>query len=189
MVEFMQTSTAVLSLVAWAVAVAGAVVLVAARLGAGWALSVRATVGRWSMFVASAFTVVAMAGSLWFSEVAGYLPCELCWYQRIAMYPLAWLTTVAALRRDRRAAWYIVPLASAGLCISVWHWLIERIPSLSSASSCSVTVPCTVPWFTSFGFVTLAFMAASGFAGTVVLTLLSRHAVPAASINPDKESL
>jgi len=58
-----------------------------------------------------------------------------------------------------------------GAVVSLWHWLIERVPSLSGSTSCSVDVPCSVPWFTEFGFVTLAWMALSALAFVTVAIL------------------
>jgi disulfide bond formation protein DsbB len=110
-----------------------------------------------------------MGGSLYFSEVADYVPCTLCWYQRIAMYPLAVVLLVAALRRDRAVRWYVGPIAAIGALISTYHYLVEWFPSLEGEGVCAVSVPCTTPWFRQFGFVTLSFMALCGFAAILVL--------------------
>lgn len=106
-------------------------------------------------------TLTATSGSLWFSESVGFVPCKLCWYQRIAIFPLPVLLGFMTLRRDLRAARYLLPMTLVGAGVSVWHWLVERVPSLSGKTSCAVDVPCSVPWFTEFGFVTLAWMAFS----------------------------
>lgn len=112
---------------------------------------------------------VATAGSLYFSEVADYVPCRLCWFQRICMYPLAGILFVAALRKDRSVRWYALPLAVAGLGVSTYHYVIEWKPSLGDGA-CAVGPSCTDIWFRELGFVTLAFMAWAGFA--VILALL-----------------
>lgn len=112
---------------------------------------------------------VATAGSLYFSEVADYVPCRLCWFQRICMYPLAGILFVAALRKDRNVRWYALPLAVAGLGVSTYHYVIEWKPSLGEGA-CAVGPSCTDIWFRELGFVTLAFMALAGFA--VILALL-----------------
>jgi len=115
---------------------------------------------------------VSTAGSLWFSESQHLEPCRLCWFQRIAMYPLAVILLVAAIRRDRDVRWYAGPLAGIGLLVSTYHYVIEWRPSLE-AGSCDVDVPCTVPYFREFGFVSLAFMAMCGFAAILALLLLT----------------
>jgi disulfide bond formation protein DsbB len=171
-VEFAQKMSAVLSLSAMALTVAVIAAFAVSRLGARGSARlerVRDLIRRSALWMIFAVSATATAGSLYFSERVGYAPCEFCWFQRIAMYPLAALSLVAALRRDRSSWPYLVVLASGGLAVSLWHSLIEKVPSLSGSSSCSVTVPCTVPWFVEFGFMTLATMAASGFLAVLVL--------------------
>ena len=123
-----------------------------------WLMQIRSG-ALWLMF---AVTGGSMLGSLYFSEVVHYNPCKLCWYQRIVMYSLAVLFLVAALRRDKAIARYSVVLASIGIVISTYHYLLEWFPTLES-NVCSIDVPCTTIWFREFGFVTLCFMAGSAF--------------------------
>jgi disulfide bond formation protein DsbB len=106
---------------------------------------------------------VTTAGSLYYSEIVGYIPCELCWYQRVCMYPLVAILAVGVLRRDRSVVWYAAPFVVFGAPVSLYHWLVERIPSLAESSSCSVFVPCSVPYFEELGYITLSFMALSAF--------------------------
>ena len=87
----------------------------------------------WACSVAA----VATVGSLYLSEVVGFVPCLLCWYQRICMYPLSVILLVAAIRRDRAVRWYVVPLAAVGTVISTYHYAIEWRPSLE-AGACGI---------------------------------------------------
>ena len=137
--------------------------------------------------LAAAVAVTCMAGSLYFSEVAGFLPCTLCWYQRIAMYSLAVVLTVAAVRHDISIRWYALPLAGMGLAIATYHWLLERFPSID-AGACSASVPCEFVWFERFGFVTLPFMALTGFAAVILLLALG-SAAPASASTPSPGDL
>jgi disulfide bond formation protein DsbB len=109
-----------------------------------------------------AVAVVAMLGSLWFSEGAHFPPCELCWYQRIAMYPLAVLLPIAALRGDRGFRPYALVLVALGTAISVWHNVIETFPSLDGGS-CDPTNPCTLRWVEGLGFWTIPRLALATF--------------------------
>jgi disulfide bond formation protein DsbB len=154
-----------LALVAILVAVGGVVALVRGRIPA-W---LRDDV---ALPLATAIAAVATGGSLYLSEVAGYLPCALCWYQRIAMYPLTIVLGVAALRRDRQVWRTAVPLASVGAAISVWHIAIERNPALGGP--CDPTAPCSIRWVEELGFLTLPTMALTGFVAIIVLTLVVR---------------
>jgi disulfide bond formation protein DsbB len=171
-VETMQVVTAVCAIAA----VVGALLLIVARvLAPHWPLA-----ARWGAAVSSArpaLTLIvasgAMLGSLYFSEEAGYIPCRLCWFQRIAMYPIAVIALVALIRRDAGARWYVVPLASIGALISTWHYLIEWNPTWEG-DSCGLFGPaCADVWFRSFGFVSLAFMALAGFVSIIVFNVVS----------------
>jgi disulfide bond formation protein DsbB len=115
---------------------------------------------------------VCMAGSLYFSEVAHFVPCRLCWYQRIAMYPLVLLLGIAAVRRDVAIRLYAIPLATIGAAVSIYHVQLERFPE--QATFCSVDVPCNVPPVQELGFVTIAVMALCGFAAIVALLAIAR---------------
>jgi disulfide bond formation protein DsbB len=140
-----------------------------------------AAVGPQAVPLALLVAAVTTAGSLYYSEGAGFTPCELCWYQRICMYPLVAILAVGALRRDRDVRWYAAPLIVVGAPISLYHWLVERVDALSDSVSCSATAPCSVPYFEELGYVTLAFMALSAFLLIGALLILGRaydHAEP-----------
>ena len=152
----------------------GTVIILLARLlysSQTWAASVIDSFSPLARPLAAAIATTAMLGSLYFSEIVNYVPCRLCWYQRIMMYPLAIILIIAAIRRDSKIGWYAVPLASIGALISTYHWLLERFPNLE-AGACEVTVPCEFVWFENFGFVTLPFMAFTGFFAVIVFTTL-----------------
>jgi disulfide bond formation protein DsbB len=111
---------------------------------------------------------LATAGSLYFSEVAGFEPCRLCWYQRIAMYPLVVILAIAAARRERAGAWYAIGMALVGAIVSGYHVLLEWFPLLD-AGACSATTPCTLVWFRVFGFISLPTLALTAFVLILVL--------------------
>jgi disulfide bond formation protein DsbB len=158
------------------IAEAGTAVLVVAlvtrrlRPATAWPHAVLDAVRPVALPLAGAVAVTAMAGSLYFSEVADYVPCRLCWFQRIAMYPLAVILLVAAIRRDRAVRWYVGPLAAIGALVSTYHYLVEWNPSLEGGV-CGIGPACSAIWFRELGFVTLAFMALCGFAAILVLVV------------------
>jgi len=127
-------------------------------------------IGEYRSLICAMVAGGAMAGSLYFSEVAHYVPCTLCWYQRIAMYSLAIIAVTATIRRETPTPYFMV-LASIGAIISLYHWLLERYPSID-AGACSAAVPCTLVWFEKFGFVTLPFMALVGFLAVLTVCLV-----------------
>jgi disulfide bond formation protein DsbB len=172
------------------VALAGAVLLVVARLLASRVAIARnagsavADAGPWLAFLVAAG---ATAGSLYFSEVANYVPCRLCWFQRTAMYPLSVVLLVAAIRRDRGAKFYVVPIAAAGALVSSYHYLLEWKPSLEGGACSAVGPACADIWFRELGFVTLAFMALAGFITIIVFSLVSFPAPDDTYIAPRSE--
>jgi disulfide bond formation protein DsbB len=159
---------------------ANAAVVIAALLALGALVSSRvrevgrtvlAAVGPSARLLAWIVALVTTLGSLYYSEIANFVPCRLCWYQRICMYPLAVILLVGLVLRDRRVRWYAAPFVIIGAPISLYHWLVERVDFFAESSACSAEAPCTVPWFQELGYVTLAFMALSAFLliGTLLL--------------------
>ena len=137
--------------------------IVALLGGRSFGRKVVAALGPRAPALALVVAAVATAGSLYYSEIVDYIPCELCWYQRICMYPLFAVLAIGVMRRDRSVVWYAAPFVVFGAPVSLYHWLVERVPSLEEGSSCSVFVPCAVPYFEELGYITLAFMALSAF--------------------------
>lgn len=129
-----------------------------------------------SLWLAWVVAAAATAGSLYFSEVAHYVPCQLCWFQRICMYPMAGILFLAALRGDRSVRWYCLPLLIAGAILAAYHYVIEWKPAFGE-NLCSVGPSCTDLWFRRMGFVTLALMSLIGFMSITVLLFVepNRH--------------
>ena len=122
-----------------------------------------------AMLLASLVAVGAMLGSLYFSEIRGFLPCEWCWYQRIAMYPLAVILPVATFRRDRKIIPYALLLTTGGAGISIYHYQLQAFPS--QGSSCSLNASCTYRWIEVFGFASIPMLALGSFVLIGILLL------------------
>ena len=131
-------------------------------------------VGPNALLFALAVAVVSLAGSLYFSEGAHFAPCKLCWYQRIAMYPLVPVLAVAVWRRDPGVRWYALPLAAIGAGISIYHVLLERYPSLETGA-CDPENPCSLIWVERFGYLTIPTMALSAFSLIAMLLIVARR--------------
>ena len=150
-----------------------ALVALAAALGLGVYRMVKGPdasdlLGDKGIWLAWIVALVAMVGSLIYSEVIHFEPCRYCWFQRIAMYPLAVILLVGAMRREFQVKYYALPLALIGLAISAYHHLIETFPSIESGVSCGA-VPCTARYVEIFGFIGIPFMAGCGFIVIAVL--------------------
>jgi len=164
---------ALLSLACWAgtIVVIGvwAVSRVRPESAASGAIAAIGDLALWGGFVVASVTT---AGSLYFSEVANYLPCELCWYQRICMYPLSLVLLIAALGRDRRIWRYVVGPAGVGAIIATYHTQLQAYPD--QKTFCSAFNPCTTRYVWEFGFVSLPFMALAAFCFILVMVLVAR---------------
>jgi disulfide bond formation protein DsbB len=123
------------------------------------------------LWVAWGFALVATLGSLFFSEVSQFIPCRLCWFQRIGMYPLAALLLIAAIRRDYRGgALYGLPCAVFGALVAIYHIYIEYHPEAETAG-CKIGAPCTTKWIDKLGYITIPVLALTAF--LTIITLLS----------------
>ena len=119
---------------------------------------------------------ISMVTSLYYSEVAGFETCTFCWYERIAMYPLVIILGIASWRDDFKVKIYALPLAIIGMLISIYHYQLQLFPN-QSAISCSSnasgsSIPCTGSWFLEFGFISIPFMAFTGFLLIISLFLI-----------------
>ncbi|MGD2103476.1 MAG: disulfide oxidoreductase [Acidimicrobiia bacterium] len=121
-----------------------------------------------AIWLAWLVALVATLGSLYYSEVIGFPPCRLCWFQRIAMYPMSIVLLVGAIRREFQVKYYALPLALIGLAISLYHVFVQLFPSLEG-TSCDPNNPCSNVFVDIFGFVTIPFMAGAGFILIAVL--------------------
>ncbi|MGI9601323.1 MAG: disulfide oxidoreductase [Acidimicrobiales bacterium] len=121
--------------------------------------------------LAAAVAIAATAGSLYFSEVRNFTPCELCWYQRIAMYPLAVILPVALVRKDRSIVPYGIILAGLGAAVSIYHYQLQAFPD--QGSTCSTDAPCSFRWVEVFGFVSIPLLALGSFILIIALLAIS----------------
>jgi len=128
-----------------------------------------------------AVATVAAVGSLYLSEIAHLVPCSLCWYQRIAMYPLVFVLGVGVLRGDASVWRYVLPIAGVGLAIAIYHVTIQWQPSLD-VGACTSGAPCTGRYLAVFGFISIPTMAGAAFLLIISLMLGLRTLERAAEI-------
>ncbi|OIU73288.1 disulfide oxidoreductase [Rossellomorea aquimaris] len=129
------------------------------------------------LFTGWAASLVATLGSLFFSEVMKYEPCELCWYQRILMYPMVILLGVAYVRKDFKAALYSLILSGIGLAFSLYHYSLQKLSFLSETAPSCGRVPCTGEYINWMGFITIPFLALTGFIIIFISSLLTLKAI------------
>lgn len=115
------------------------------------------------LYAAWIVVLVATIGSLFFSEVMELPPCILCWYQRIAMYPLVVVIGAGIITRDAKVKFYALPLALTGLAISVYHNLLYYGIIPESITPCKQGISCTTVQLEWLGFITIPLMALTAF--------------------------
>lgn len=113
-------------------------------------------------------------GSLIFSEVLGFAPCALCWYQRIFLYPLVFILPVAIVKKDKLVSEYVLPLAFVGGLIAGYHSLLSWGVISENILPCTSGVSCSTKYFEFFGFVNIPFLSFVAFVLVIFLTLIYR---------------
>ncbi len=139
------------------------------------------TIRSHGLFLAWVVALTATLGSLYFSEVRGFIPCALCWYQRALMYPLVILLGVASHLEDKSVIRYTLPLSVLGGGVALYHYLIQKVPGMTGLGTCGVGVPCNAQYIDWLGFITIPFLALTAF------TLISGLLLYVAGVTAGKE--
>lgn len=124
------------------------------------------------LYIAWLVSIIATFGSLYFSEISGFIPCELCWYQRIFMYPLVLILGIGTFQNDLAVKKYVLPLAVIGWSISLFHYLEQKVPGFAKIKPCTDGVPCNTEYINWFGFITIPFLALTAFTFIIVFISL-----------------
>lgn len=133
-----------------------------------------------SLYFAWAISLVAMLGSLYFSEIANFPPCVLCWYQRIAMYPLVVILGFSIYKKSRDILLPALVLLPIGWAIGLYHNLLYYKILPEAAAPCIAGVSCTTKYIEWFGFVTIPLLSFVAFTGIIALLIVHWK-----STNPD----
>ncbi len=171
------TSVSVISHTLAALTILGQGVAVLIFIGILTRRSFPAWAERGAYTAAAIVALVSMTGSLFFSEVAKYQPCELCWYQRILMYPQVLLLALGSVRKDKNIPVYILILSVLGLVLAAYHYSIQL--GATPLAPCSTTsfagVSCTAKQTMMYGYVTIPVMAGTAFALIIEAMVIVRR--------------
>tara|TARA_Y100000310_G_C20534266_1_gene740048 strand:- start:82 stop:657 length:576 start_codon:yes stop_codon:yes gene_type:complete len=121
-----------------------------------------------ALLFAFLFALLATAGSLFYSEIAHYTPCKLCWIQRIFMYPLTLILGIAWWKKDRTVKRYVMPMSLIGGLISIYHYGVQRF-NFHTTCSANATVPCSIKYTFEYGYITIPMMALTAFIWIFIL--------------------
>jgi disulfide bond formation protein DsbB len=117
--------------------------------------------------------IVAILGSLYYSDIKQYEPCILCWYQRICMYSMFPMIVTALLRKENKIYQYTLPVSILGLFIAIYHNLLYT--GVIKTEFCTTGISCTSKYVEYFGFITIPFMSMIGFLVIIILSIISRN--------------
>src|SRR3989344_9686537 len=119
---------------------------------------------KYAIYIAFLQAWAAVLGSLYFSEIKHLPPCQLCWYQRIFMYPIALILGVAIMRRDKNIAYYIMPLSVLGAVFALYHYLLQMTSIFDTIPvSCGAFGSCSEIQTIYLGFATIPFLSLAAF--------------------------
>src|ERR1700690_1166772 len=128
----------------------------------------------YSAYLAWAVTLISVAGSFYFSNVLGFQPCILCWYQRIAMDPLVIIIGLGILLKDKNFILYALPFSAIGFGIAVYHNLLYYGVIPESIAPCINGVSCVTKYINYFGFISIPFLSMCAFLLITILLLIYR---------------
>ena len=127
------------------------------------------------LFAAWVVALIASFSALFIGEVMGQAPCNLCWFQRVFMFPLVIILPIALLR-DEKTVWaYALPLAILGSIIAIFHTLIYTRVVPEGIKPCRQGPSCTNADMTIFGTFPLPLLSLVAFTAVTVLLLLVRR--------------
>jgi len=140
------------------------------------------------LYVAFAIALSSMLGSLFFSEILKLPPCELCWYGRIALYPIVILLAVGIINKDKKIYSYVLPLSIAGLTITTFHNLLYYNIIPEGFAPCTLGVSCTAKLVALLGFIDIPLLAFLAFLTITVLMFIYKNNIKKEIQNPVRSS-
>ncbi|GIN41468.1 disulfide oxidoreductase [Heyndrickxia oleronia] len=124
-------------------------------------------------YVAWIISIIATLGSLYFSEVRNFIPCTLCWYQRILMYPLVIILGISILKKDKNSSIYVLPFSIIGFFLAFYHYLTQKFTFFQSIEACEIGIPCTTIYINWLGFITIPLLSCLAFLTISILVILN----------------
>ncbi len=118
--------------------------------------------------------ITAMSGSLYYSNIAGFAPCELCWAQRIFMYPQVLLLGLAIYKKENKIVDYSLLILLVGLLISIYHNYIYYLGITATSCSLDSHTSCITPYVTIFNYISIPVMSLTAYLGVISLLLVSK---------------
>lgn len=126
------------------------------------------------LYLAWLLSCLAFLGSLYYSEIKHYYPCTLCWYQRICLYPLTLMLSIAFFKQDFKIFPYAIGFCFLGVFFSVYHIAIQMIPNFAPLHLCSSLISCSAVLDSGIKYITIPMLSLGCFLCMGVLLFLTR---------------
>lgn len=120
-------------------------------------------VRKYGLYAAWLLSTIGMMVSLYFSDIKNYEPCHLCWYQRIALFPLFFILGIATYRGFLGIARYVLPQVVIGFLLALYQVAIQEIPGWNPIEMCGAGPSCSEKISIGLGPITIPMVSALGF--------------------------
>ncbi len=136
-------------------------------------IKVKEYVKNHAVLLAFIVALTAMCGSLFYSEVMHYIPCELCWFQRIFMFSQVFMLGSALAFRIKRIMRAALVMSAVGGSISVYHYFTQMFTRVTSCTLGDTMASCSAKFTYHFGYMTIPVMALTAFVIIAALAVVS----------------
>ena len=132
----------------------------------------------WNLLFGAWFLALASAlGSLFFSEIMNFAPCSLCWYQRLALFPLVIILFRGLFPFDKGVLKYSIPFALIGVVLAIYHNLLYVGIIPENLTPCSQGISCKEEYIELLGFITIPFMSLISFSSILTLLIILKKRI------------
>ena len=142
-----------------------------------WRERLKGQLSTQALFVVFLLAAGSVLGSLFVQYIAVIPPCDLCWWQRIFLYPVALIAAVGLIKNAPFPALadYVLVLALPGAAVALYQHLLQMLPS-GLLAPCSVSNECAIRSIFELGYITMPWMAFSVFAAIILIAVVARKA-------------
>ena len=129
---------------------------------------------RYFLLLSFVFVLLASLLSLFYGEIVNFIPCYLCWYQRIFMFPLVFLYGIALWYKDKMVAKYTFPIVIVGLLFAIYQNFFYYFSESSSLPCDASGISCYQRLISEFGgYISLPMLSLTIFFTILILILIN----------------
>jgi disulfide bond formation protein DsbB len=140
-----------------------------------WGRPIARFLGKNSISLTFITCLLSIIGGLFYSSIAGFQPCVLCWWQRIFLYPQAVILAIAFFTDDEHIHKYSLALSSLGILVSIYNVYLQFGGTDAINCSAGGATSCSIRYFVEYGYITIPTMALTAFTLLLILMLFRRN--------------